>query len=69
MTNESPNLSSHDVAAATAIATGGTSTRDKLLPAEGHASIATVAGLNPNDRFINKHAVYIDCTGHGGDSP
>jgi len=59
----------NDVAAAAAVAAGGTAARNKLLPAKGHASVATVAGLNPNDRFINKHAVYIDCTGHGGDSP
>ena len=58
----------HNVAAAAAVAAGRAATRDELLPAKGHASIATVAGLNPNDRFINKHAVYIDCTGQGGDS-
>src|SRR5579859_7200503 len=59
----------HNVAATAAVAAGGAAARDKLLPAKGHASIATVTGLNPNDRFINKHAVYIDCTGHGADSP
>src|ERR1051326_1183448 len=58
----------YNVAAAAAVAAGRAAARNKLLPAKGHASIATVAGLDPNDRFINKHAVYIDCTGHGGDS-
>src|SRR5262245_30078295 len=59
----------HNVAAASAIAAGRPAARDELLPAEVHASVATVAGLDPNDRFITKHAVYIDCTGEGGDSP
>src|SRR5438105_13055 len=59
----------HNVAAAAAVAAGRAATRDKLLPAKGHASVATVTGLNPNDCFINKHAVYIDCTGHSEDSP
>src|ERR1700733_10616714 len=29
--------------------------RHKLLPPEGHATVATVAGLDPNSRFVNKH--------------
>src|SRR4029077_10314625 len=45
-----------DVAATAAVAAGRAAARDKLLPAKGHASIATVAGLDANDRFINKHA-------------
>jgi hypothetical protein len=58
----------HDVAAAATVATGGAAARNKLLPAKGHASVATVAAFDPDDRFVNKHAVYIDCTGDGGDS-
>jgi hypothetical protein len=27
----------------------------KLLPPEGHAAVATIAGLDPNSRFVNKH--------------
>ena len=59
----------HDVAATAAIAAGGSAARDKLLPAKGHASVATVAAFDPDDCFVNKHAVYIDCTGREGDSP
>src|SRR3954463_1758930 len=59
----------HNVATAAAVAAGGAPARDELLPAKGHASIATVPGLNPDDCFINKHAVYIDCTGQDMDSP
>ncbi len=59
----------YDVAAAAAVAAGRAAARNKLLPAKGHASVATVAGLNPNDRFVNKHASLFDCTGHGADSP
>ena len=58
----------HDVAAAPAVAAGGPAARDKLLPAKSHTTVAPVAGLDPNDRFINKHAVYIDCTGQHSDS-
>src|SRR5476649_2638596 len=50
----------HDyVATVAAIATGGAAAGDELLPAEGQASVATVAGLDANDCFINKHAVCI----------
>jgi hypothetical protein len=59
----------HNVAAAPTIAARRAATRDKLFPAKGHASVATVAAFDPDDRFVNKHAVYIDCTGHGEDSP
>jgi hypothetical protein len=59
----------HNVATAAAVPARGAAARNKLFPAKGHASVATVAGLNPNDRFINKHAVYIDCTGQYADSP
>ena len=48
-----------DVAAAAAVAAGGAAARNKLLPAEGHAAVATVAGLDANYRFVNKHAVYL----------
>jgi len=58
-----------DVAAAATVAAGRPAAGNKLLPAKGHASVAAIAGLNPDDCFINKHAVYIDCTGQGGDSP
>jgi hypothetical protein len=59
----------HNVAAAASVASGRAAARNKLLPAKGHAPIATVTGLDPDDCFINKHAVYIDCTGDGVDSP
>ncbi len=50
----------HDnVAAMAAIAARRATARDKFLPAKGHTSIAAVAGLNANDCFINKHAVYL----------
>jgi hypothetical protein len=58
-----------DIATAAAVAAGGASARDKFLPPKGHASVAPVACLNPDYCFINKHAVYIDCTGQGVDSP
>ena len=35
----------HNVAAAAAVAAGRAAARNKLLPAKGHASVATVAGL------------------------
>ena len=59
----------HDVAAAASVAAGGPTARDELLPAKSHTTVATVAGLDPNDRLINKHAVYIDCTGQCADAP
>jgi hypothetical protein len=58
-----------DIATAATVAAGGATARDKLLPSKGHTSVAAVACLNPDYCFINKHAVYIDCTGHGEDSP
>src|ERR1700731_1874161 len=58
-----------DIPAPATVAAGRTAARDKLLPAKGHAPVATVAGLNPDNCFINKHAIYIDCTGQGADSP
>jgi hypothetical protein len=59
----------HNVAAAPSVAARGAAARNKLLPAKGHASVATVAAFDPDDRFVNKHAVYIDCTGQDMDSP
>jgi hypothetical protein len=58
-----------DVASPAAVASRGAAAGDKLLPAKSHASVATVAAFDPNDRFVNKHAVYIDCTGHRADAP
>jgi hypothetical protein len=48
----------NNIAAPPAVAAGGAAARDKLLPAKGHASVATVASLNPDDCFVNKHATY-----------
>src|SRR5579859_7630701 len=48
-----------DVAAASAIAARWTSAGHKFFPAKGHATVAAVAGLHPNDCFINKHACYL----------
>src|SRR6185369_9422300 len=59
----------YDVAAVAAIAAGRAAARDKLLPAKGHASVATVASLNANDCFVNKHASLFDCTVRPLDSP
>ncbi len=44
-----------DVAAVAAVSAGGASARDKLLAPEGHAAVATVAGLDPYPRFVDKH--------------
>ena len=45
-----------DVAATAAVATRGPPARHELLPPEGHAAVAAVAGLDPNFGFINEHA-------------
>jgi len=46
----------HDhVAAFATVAAGGPTPRNKLLPAEGHASVATVAGFNADSRFVDEH--------------
>ena len=37
------------------VAAGGTAAGDELLPAKGHAAVATVAGLDANARFIDEH--------------
>ena len=44
-----------DVAAAAAIAAAGAAARDVLLPAEGEAAVAAVAGLYENSDFVDKH--------------
>src|SRR5437868_4831026 len=44
-----------DVAALATIATAGSAARDELLPAEGNATVAAVAGLDADFRFIDKH--------------
>jgi hypothetical protein len=44
-----------DVAAASAIAAGRTSARNKLLAPERDAPIAAVPGFYSNLRFIDKH--------------
>ena len=38
-----------------AITAGGPPTRHKLLPSEGHAAVATVAGLDSNFCFVDEH--------------
>jgi hypothetical protein len=45
----------NDVAAAAAIATGGTAAGYELLAPEGHAAVAAVAGLDANFCFIDEH--------------
>ena len=46
-----------DVAAVAAIAAGGAALGNKFFTPEGHAAVATVAGLDPDSCFINKHAI------------
>jgi hypothetical protein len=43
------------VAAAAAVAAARPAPRDVLLPAEGDAAVAAVAGLDANDGLVNKH--------------
>src|SRR4051812_11953404 len=45
-----------DVAAAPAIAAARSTARNELLPAEGNAAVAAVAGLDADFRFINEHS-------------
>jgi hypothetical protein len=45
-----------DVAATATVAAAGAATRDELLPAEGNAPVAAVAGLDADFRFINEHS-------------
>ena len=51
------------------VTTRRASFRHKLLPPEGHATVATVAGLDPNSRFVDEHfsissvlGCALDCT-------
>ena len=44
-----------DAASRTAVPTGGAAARDILLPAEGDAAVAAVAGLDIDFGFVNKH--------------
>jgi len=44
-----------DVAAAPAVAPGGTAAGHELLAPEGHAAVATVAGFDSNFCFIDEH--------------
>jgi hypothetical protein len=46
-----------DVAAVASVAAGGTAFGNELFAPEGHAAVAPVAGLDPDSRFINKHAI------------
>ncbi len=45
-----------DVAALAAIAARRSAARDKLLPAESHAAIAAVPGLDPNFCLVDEHS-------------
>src|SRR4051812_8078254 len=46
----------HDhIAAATTVAARGAAARDELLPAEGNAPVAAVAGLDADFRFVDEH--------------
>ena len=44
-----------DVAAVTAVTTGGTAAGNELFAAEGHAAVAAVPGFDANSCFIDKH--------------
>jgi hypothetical protein len=45
----------HDVAAAAAIAARRPAARHKFLPPERHTPVPTIAGLDPNYCFVDKH--------------
>ena len=48
----------HDhVASAAAVAAGGPAAGNELLPPEGHAAVAAVAGLHPDFCLIDKHGL------------
>src|SRR3954467_11976749 len=55
-----------DVAAAAAVAAAGAAARDELLPAEGNATVAAVARLYADFRFINEHSKPFSPRRHGG---
>ncbi len=40
------------------VATRWTASRNKLFTPEGHATVAPVAGLQPDLCLINKHSIY-----------
>jgi hypothetical protein len=46
-----------NVASVAAVAPGGAALGDEFFAAEGHAAVATVAGLDPDSCFVNKHAI------------
>ena len=45
------------VAAVAAVAPGGAALGNEFFPAEGHAAVTAVPGLDPDSCFINKHAI------------
>lgn len=50
----------HDhVTAPASVAARGAAARDEFLAAKGHAAVATVAGLDPDFGFINKHKLLL----------
>ena len=49
----------NNIAAMAAVAARGTTARDKLLPAEGHASVAAVSGFDLDDCFVDEHLLVI----------
>src|SRR4051812_40578654 len=54
----------HDhVPTAPPVAATGAATRDELLPAEGNATVAAVAGLDTDFRFIDEHLKSVPCSG------
>src|SRR6185312_15055616 len=46
-----------DIPALATIAAGGTTARDKLLPAKGEAAVATVAGFDSDYGLVDEHVV------------
>jgi hypothetical protein len=51
-----------DIAAMTAIAARRPAPRYEFFAAESHAAVAAVARLDSDYRFINEHAVSVNCT-------
>ena len=50
-----PRRPDDNVPAASAVAAAGTSVRREFLPAERHAAVTAVAGLDPDLGFVDKH--------------
>jgi hypothetical protein len=48
-----------DIATASAITTGGTAARNKLLPPEGNTPVAAIPSLHPNASLIDKHILSV----------